>query len=58
LRAFGDKGKWEELKDVFQHWNLDRSTSFSTLDASSLDPKLIESILELAKLLMPKTGAK
>ncbi len=58
LRAFGDKTKWEELKEVFQHWNIDRSSSFASLDSSSFDPKLIESILELAKLLPSKTSGK
>jgi len=58
LRAFGDKTKWEELKEVFQHWNIDRSSSFSGLDVSSFDPKVVESLVELAKLLPAKTGSK
>lgn len=54
LRAFGDKTKWEELKEVFQHWNIDRASTFSTLDASSFDPKVIESIAQMAKLFQPR----
>lgn len=50
LRAFGEKTQWTELKEVFQHWNIDRSSSFSGMDASSFDPKFIESIVEFAKL--------
>lgn len=49
LRAFGSKIKWEELKDVFQHWNIDRRSAFSELESSQFDPKIIESIIELAK---------
>lgn len=55
LRAFGDKTQWAELKEVFQHWNIDRSSSFSSLDASSFDPRFIESIVEFAKL-FPSRG--
>lgn len=58
LRAFGDKTRWEELKEVFQHWNIDRASTFSTLDTSSFDPKLLESLLELLKSLQVSKGAK
>lgn len=49
LRAFGDKIKWEELKEVFQHWNIDRNSSFSSLDTSHFDPKIIESLVDMMK---------
>ncbi len=49
LRAFGDKTKWEELKEVFQHWNIDRNSSFASLDVSQFDPKILESLTELIK---------
>lgn len=49
LRAFGDKTKWEELKEVFQHWNIDRNSSFSSLDTSHFDPKIIESLMDIMK---------
>lgn len=58
LRAFGEKTQWTELKEVFQHWNIDRNSSFSTLDASSFDPKFIESIIEFTKLFQSKSGSK
>lgn len=54
LRAFGDKTKWDELKEVFQHWNIDRASSFSTLDSSQFDPKILESLVELTKFLGTK----
>jgi hypothetical protein len=58
LRAFGEKTKWDELKEVFQHWNIDRTSTFSTLDASSFDPKLAESLLEWGKFLQSSKVAK
>lgn len=58
LRAFGEKTQWAELKEVFQHWNIDRSSSFSALDASSFDPRFIESIIEFVKMLPPGRAGK
>ena len=49
LRAFGDKTKWDDLKEVFQHWNIDRTSSFSSLDVSQIDPKIVESLVEIFK---------
>ncbi|MGO4812144.1 toll/interleukin-1 receptor domain-containing protein [Cupriavidus sp. 2MCAB6] len=50
LQAFGDKTQWEELKEVFQHWNIDRSSAFSSLDASQVDPRIMESLVAIVKL--------
>lgn len=58
LRAFGDKTKWEELKEVFQHWNIDRNSSFSSLDASQFDPKILDSLMELIKTVAGKKDEK
>lgn len=58
LRAFGERTQWSDLKEVFQHWNIDRSSSFSTLNTSSFDPKFIESMIEFAKLFSLKNSSK
>ncbi len=58
LRAFGERTQWTELKEVFQHWNIDRNSSFSSMDVSSFDPKLIESMIDLAKVMAPKASTK
>jgi hypothetical protein len=58
LRVFSAKATWPELKEVFQHWNIDRSSSFSSLDPSQFDPKLIESIIEIARMVTGKTAEK
>lgn len=56
LQAFGTKATWPELKEVFQHWNIDRGSTFSTLDTSQFDPKVIESLVELTKLVTQRKG--
>jgi hypothetical protein len=52
LRAYGEKATWPELKEVFQHWNIDRGSPLSSLDTSSFDPKILETISEVSKLLL------
>lgn len=58
LRAFGERTQWTELKEVFQHWNIDRASSFASLDASSFDPKFIDSMIEFAKILQSRSSGK
>jgi hypothetical protein len=54
LQAFGDRANWEELKEVFQHWNIDKSSAFSSLDTNNFDPKFLEAVLEVAKVVTSK----
>jgi hypothetical protein len=54
LRAFGEKSTWPEVKDVFEHWNIDRASSFEKLDASSFDPRLVETFSEMFKAAVEK----
>jgi len=58
LRAFGEKATWSELKEVFQHWNIDRNSAFSTLDTNQFDPKFLEAIIEVAKAASSKVEIK
>ncbi len=54
LQAFGDRSNWEELKEVFQHWNIDKSSAFSNLDTNNFDPKFLEAVIEVAKVATSK----
>ncbi len=58
LRAFGADASWADLKEVFQHWNIDKNSSFSALDSNQFDPKFLETVLEVAKLLASKSDSK
>jgi hypothetical protein len=49
LKAYGDNAKWTDLKEVFEHWNLDKASAFSGLDAGQFDPKFAEFMIEIAK---------
>lgn len=50
LQAFGDNVDTKEVKEVFRHWNISNSTSFSGLDPDKFDPKIIEAILSIVKV--------
>jgi hypothetical protein len=47
LRAFGSTAEAKDIKEVFQHWNIDTPTAFGALDADRFDPKLVELIVQL-----------
>lgn len=51
LQAFGHKAEWADVKEVFQHWNMDKTSNFATLDANGFDPKTIENLTNLARAL-------
>ncbi len=50
LQAFGDKVDENEVKEIFQHWNINNKSSFSELDAEKFDPKIVEAILSVAEV--------
>jgi hypothetical protein len=55
LQAFGDRiSSPEEIKEVFQNWNIDKDSAFQKLDTNSYDPKFNESLVEIIKNLSEK----
>lgn len=59
LKAFGDKiNSPSEVKEIFQHWNIDKSSSFLKMDSNSFDPKFNENLIEIIKLLTEKVKGK
>lgn len=56
LQAFGDRiSSAEEIKEIFQNWNIDKESAFQKLDPNSYDPKLTENIIEVLKNLSEAT---
>jgi hypothetical protein len=58
LRAFSEKADWVELKEVFQHWNIDKASAFSNLDGNQFDPKFLDALVEVAKAISSKAELK
>jgi len=51
LNAFGEGLDWKEVKEAFQHWNIDRGSSFLSQNTEDFDPKLLETAVELARIM-------
>lgn len=55
LRAFEERSSWEEIKEVFQHWNLSQDSYFTKLDSKNYDPEILAKALDLVKSLSEKS---
>lgn len=54
LEAFGDKIDWNEIKEAFQHWNIDGGSSFISQSANDFDPEILKSFIEFTKVVASK----
>ena len=54
LEAFGARAGWSELKEVFAHWNIDRSSNFAAMDVAQIDPQVLTTIAQVAGALAQK----
>lgn len=51
LQAYGEVVTPEEVKEVFQHWNIAKDSSFKEQGAQNFDPRIFESAIEIASIL-------
>jgi len=51
LQAYGDVVSPDDVKEVFQHWNIDKDSSFKDIGSQHFDPRIIESAIEIASIL-------
>ncbi|NMO19822.1 toll/interleukin-1 receptor domain-containing protein [Pyxidicoccus fallax] len=49
LQVYGAQATWPEVKEAFQHWNIDRRSSLSDVDPASIDPQVLTILLEAVK---------
>lgn len=49
LQAYGHIVQPEDIKDVFQHWNIDKNSSFNHLNIDNFDPSKFELLMEIIK---------
>ncbi len=55
LKTYGDNVDWEQIKEAFQHWNIDSGSNFKEQDEKSIDPQVLKTITELLKQTKSKT---
>lgn len=51
LQAYGEVVTPADVKEVFQHWNIAKDSSFKELGTQNFDPKIFESAIEIASIL-------
>ena len=49
LQAFGADGQWQDVKDAFQNWNIDKGSHFLGQSHTEFDPQVLSIAIELAK---------
>ncbi|WCO00221.1 toll/interleukin-1 receptor domain-containing protein [Psychroserpens ponticola] len=55
IKAYGDKiSSYNEINEIFQNWNIDKSSSFYELNTDTYDPKFSENLIDIIKSLTDK----
>lgn len=54
LRVYGHQANWDELKEAFANWNIDRPSAFADTDTADFDPKLIEFVTSIVQAATPE----
>jgi hypothetical protein len=54
LRARGASIDWDEVKDAFQHWNIDKGSQFIRQQATDLDPQVFALVRDIVQALVTR----
>jgi hypothetical protein len=54
LRVYGSRANSTEIREVFQHWNIDRTSTFSSLDPSQIDPQIVNMVVQIVSAVTGK----
>lgn len=49
LRIYRDDLDWSQIKEAFQHWNIDTGSTFHKQDANVADPQIVSQLSELLR---------
>ncbi|MBB4184781.1 hypothetical protein GGE07_001407 [Sinorhizobium terangae] len=58
LKAYGSRLSPEEVREAFANWNIDRGSTFSTLNAAEIDPQIISVAGQLVAAVIGKKDDK
>jgi hypothetical protein len=58
LHAFPDKLEWAELKDAFQHWNIDKGSAFLAQQSADFDHEIFRTAIAIAEALRAEKQKK
>lgn len=58
LRAFPDQLEWSQVKDAFQHWNIDKGSSFLSQHPTDFDSEIFRTAVAIAEALRAESKKK
>lgn len=58
LRAFPDKLEWSQVKDAFQHWNIDKGSSFLGQTPADFDHEIFKTAIAIAEAIRGQKSKK
>lgn len=58
LETYGAEAQWVQIKEAFEHWNINSNSAFSGTDPDKFDPKVFDKAIQLAETLQRIGKAK
>jgi 5-methylcytosine-specific restriction endonuclease McrA len=49
LESYGAEAQWGQVKEAFEHWNINSSSAFSGADSDKFDPKIFDKAISIAE---------
>lgn len=49
LETYGAEAQWGQVKEAFEHWNINSSSAFSGSDSDKFDPKIFDKAISIAE---------
>ncbi|KZN18551.1 hypothetical protein A1D17_21150 [Pseudomonas fluorescens] len=49
LQSYGVDAEWSQVKEAFEHWNINSASAFSGHDPDKFDPKMMDKALQFAE---------
>lgn len=49
LETYGADAQWGQVKEAFEHWNINSTSAFAGQDSDKFDPKIFDKAMEIAE---------
>lgn len=56
LETYGANANWDQIKEAFQHWNMENQNAFTKKKPAEFDPKLFDKVSELSRIMTEKVN--
>lgn len=58
LETYGADAQWSQIKEAFEHWNINSSSAFSGNDSDKFDPKIFDKAIQFAETIQKVSKGK